>query len=47
MCKLCGVRKGVDERIDGILWWFSYVERMESDRIAKKVYEGQCAGIAQ
>ena len=33
--------KGVDERIDeGVLWWFSYVERMENDRIAKRVYVG-------
>ena len=28
----------VDERIDeGVLRWFSHVERMENDRIAKKV----------
>ena len=40
--KLCGVTKGVDERIDeGFLWWFSHVERMENDRIAK-VYMGEC-----
>ena len=37
--------KGVDERIDeDILWWFNHVERMEKDRIAKKVYVGECAG---
>ena len=37
--------KGVDERIDeGVLWWFGNVERMEKDRIAKRVYVGECAG---
>ena len=36
---------GVDERIDeGVLWWFGHVERIEKDRIAKKVYVGECAG---
>ena len=39
------MRKGLDERIDEvILWWFGYVERMERDRIVKKVYVGECAG---
>ena len=43
--KLCGVTKGVDERIDeGVLWWFSHVEKMEKDRISKRVYIGVCAG---
>ena len=43
--ELCGVRKALDERIDeGILRWFSHVERMESDRIAKRVYVGECDG---
>ena len=38
-----GVTKGVDERIDdGVLWWFDYVEMMEKDRIAKRVYVGVC-----
>ena len=28
--KLCGVRKGLDEKIDeGVLLWFGHVERME------------------
>ena len=28
--ELCGVRKGLEERFDeGILQWFSHVERME------------------
>ena len=37
--------KGVDEKIDeGVLRWFGHVERMENDRIAKRVYVGECAG---
>ena len=32
-----------DERIDeGMLQWFS--QRMEKDRIAKRVYVGECTG---
>ena len=43
--ELCGVRKGLDERIDeSVLRWFGHVERMERDRIAKRVYVGECAG---
>ena len=39
------MRKGLDERIDeGVLGWFDHVERMEWDRIAKRVYVGECAG---
>ena len=35
-----------DERIDeDVLWWFSHVERMENDRIAKSIYVGECAVI--
>ena len=42
--ELCGVKKGLDERIDeGVLRWFVHVERMKSDRIAKRVYVGECA----
>ena len=37
--ELCGVRKGLDERIDeSVLRWFDHVERMENDKIAKRVY---------
>ena len=37
--------KGLDERIDeGVLRWFGHVERMERDRIAKRVYVRECAG---
>ena len=42
--KLCRVRKGPDERIEGVLWWFGHVERMERYRISKSVYVGECAG---
>ena len=30
--EFCGVKKGIDERIDeGVLWWFSHVVKMEND----------------
>ena len=33
--ELCGVKEGLDERIDeGALRWFGHVEGMERDRIA-------------
>ena len=39
------VKKGLDERIDeGVLWWFGHMERMENDKIAKRVFVGKCAG---
>ena len=42
--ELCVVTKGVDERIDkGVLQLFGHVERMEGDRIPKRVYIGYCA----
>ena len=35
--------EGVDEKIDeGVLRWFGHMERMENDRIAKRVYVGAC-----
>ena len=36
--QLCGVIKGVDEKIDGVLRRFGHVERMENNGIAKRVY---------
>ena len=43
--ELCVVMKGVDERIDkGVLRWLGHVEKMEIDRIAKRVYVRECAG---
>ena len=41
--EVCGVTKGVDERIDeDVLRWFGLVERMERDRIAKRVCRRVC-----
>ena len=43
--RLCGVTKGVDERIDeSVLRWFGHVERMENDRIAMRVCVEEYAG---
>ena len=42
---LCGVTKGVNEKIyEGVLRWFYHEEIMKNDRIAKRVYVGECAG---
>ena len=42
---LCGVTKGVNERIDeGVLRWFGHVERIEKERTAKSVYVGEWVG---
>ena len=44
--ELCGVKRGLDERIDeGVLWWFGHVERIERDSITKRFYIGEFAGI--
>ena len=38
--ELCGVRKGLEERIDGVLPWFGHVEKMENDRLLRvSMYE--------
>ena len=43
--ELCGVKKGVDERIDeGVLRWLGHLERIKRDRIPKRVYVGECVG---
>ena len=43
--ELCGMIKGVDNRIDKIVFrWFGHMKRMEKDRIAKRVYVWNCAG---
>ena len=40
--ELCGVKKGLDERIDeSVLRGFGH---MESDRVVKRVYVGECSG---
>ena len=30
---------------EGVLWWFSHVEKMDNDSIAKRVYVKECAVI--
>ena len=46
--QLCGVTKGVDEKIDeGVLRWFGHVEKMENDRTAKRVYVGSMLVVTQ
>ena len=36
--------KGVDENSDErVHRWFGHMERMENDRIAKRVYVGECS----
>ena len=43
--QLCRVTKGVNENIrEGALRWFGHMERMENDKIAKRVYAGESAG---
>ena len=45
--ELCGIVKGVDERIEEeVLHWLSHVQRMENDRIAKRLYVGEFAGCS-
>ena len=42
--ELFEVTKGVDERIDEcVLRWSGFVERMEKERVAKRVYVGEFA----
>ena len=43
--ELCGMAKVVNERIEeDVLHWFSHMERMENERIAKRLYVGEFAG---
>ena len=43
--QLSEVMKGVELKIgEGVLRWFSHVERMENDRIAKRIYVGEYVG---
>ena len=43
--EMCTVMKEVDESFDeGVLQRFFHVERMENDRIAERVYVGECTG---
>ena len=43
--QLCGVKKGVDEKInEGVFRSFGHMGRMENNRTAKRVYVRECAG---
>ena len=43
--EMCGMEKGGDERIEeDIFHWFSHMERMEKDRIGKRLYVGEFTG---
>ena len=43
--ELCGVNKGLDERIDEcVLRWFAHVERIEKGMIVNTVYVEEFAG---
>ena len=43
--ELCGVKKGVNERINvSTLRWFGHVERMDDSRLVKRMYSGECVG---
>src|SRR5678816_2500347 len=43
--ELCGVNKGVNERInESTLRWFSHVGRMDDSRLVKRMYSGECVG---
>ena len=44
--ELCNVRKGVDEIIDeNVLRWYGHVERMDDERIVRKVFKSECVGV--
>jgi hypothetical protein len=43
--ELCGVDKGINERInESMLRWFGHVERMDGDRLVKRIYSSECVG---
>src|SRR5678815_3266590 len=43
--ELCGVKKGVNERIsESTLRWFGHVERIDDSRLVKRIFSGEYAG---
>jgi hypothetical protein len=43
--EVCGVDKGVIERInESMLRWFGHVERMDGNRLVKRMYSSECVG---
>ena len=46
-CTDKGVMQSDESINEAVLQWFTHVERMENDRIPKKVFVGECAGSQQ
>ena len=43
--ELCGVKNGVNEKIaESVLRWFGHLERMDGNRLVKRMYNGECEG---
>lgn len=43
--EMCGIAKGMDELIDeSVLRWYGHVERMEGERVVRRVYVSEGVG---
>ena len=40
----CGLQKNLSERGEAVLRWFGHVERMEGERLVKKIYRAEVEG---
>ena len=44
--RMCGKNVSVSQRMDqGVLKWFGHVERMENERLVKRVYDSEVRGV--